>query len=130
MTKPIDFTKPVQTKGGAPVKILCTDAKCHYCVVGLVLNKSLNYERVYQWDLDGLWSEHPFGGTNENDLENVITRHTGWINIKHDVTDSKVFSRFCSHVFTSLEAAREAAHEAAALGTSDAVTTIQVEWKE
>ena len=37
MTKPLDFSKPVQTRDGQPVRILCTDRKHpYYTVIGLI----------------------------------------------------------------------------------------------
>jgi hypothetical protein len=49
----IDFTKPVQTRDGRPVRILCTDAPSCYPVVGLIEDEG----RPIVWTLAGYWSE-------------------------------------------------------------------------
>jgi hypothetical protein len=49
----IDFTKPVQTRDGRPVRILCTDAPSCYPVIGLIEGEG----RPIVWTLAGYWSE-------------------------------------------------------------------------
>jgi len=66
--KPIDWSKPVQTKDGQKVHIFCTDAKLPQLpqpVVGHI--EGTNY--VTTWDLDGHWTSHD----SKNDLINVPT---------------------------------------------------------
>jgi len=51
----LDFTKPVQTRNGRKVRILCTDRKDvtgKYSVCGLVLNEN-GLESFCTWRLDG-----------------------------------------------------------------------------
>lgn len=50
MTK-LDLTKPVQTRDGRPVRILCMDRKGEYPVVGLVTEN--NRECVRSWPTSG-----------------------------------------------------------------------------
>ena len=45
----IDFNKPVQTRSGSPVRILCTDAKMDWPIVGLV-ELTNDDEIVLIWD--------------------------------------------------------------------------------
>lgn len=49
----IDFTRPVTTRDGRPVRILCTDAaKTDYPVVGLITYRN-GSEGICQWLPDG-----------------------------------------------------------------------------
>lgn len=53
MTK-LDLTKPVQTREGDPVRIICTDRKGEYPIVGLVLSDHGDgHEVVRAWPIDG-----------------------------------------------------------------------------
>ena len=72
---PIDFTKPVQTRGGLPVRILCTDCKSvQYPVVGLVsLGRDGLLEVLRTFTLDGKYSTDC--AEQEDDLINVPERH-------------------------------------------------------
>lgn len=53
MTK-LDLTKPVQTRDGRPVRILCMDRKGEYPVVGLVIS---NYDDdfIRCWPVSGIY---------------------------------------------------------------------------
>lgn len=63
----LDLTKPVQTRGGRPARILATDLRSEYPVVGIISH--LGYDEVETWTLDGNFvssdDEHP------DDLVNV-----------------------------------------------------------
>lgn len=66
-SKPVDLTKPVQTRDGKPVRILCTDRRhldCH--VVALVLVDGNELVRSFYPD-----GRYLGGGANDNDLVNV-----------------------------------------------------------
>jgi hypothetical protein len=65
----IDFTKPVQTRDGRKVRILCTDAKSAAgAIVGLVISAG-NQEYVEHWFSDGCFMADK---TNDDrDLINV-----------------------------------------------------------
>ena len=78
-TKPIDWTKPVRTKDGRPVRVLCTDGPGDYPVVGFV-DKC---PAAQQWTLAGAWEK---GSTHEKDLENAPQRiqREYWANIYSD----------------------------------------------
>lgn len=47
----IDFNKPLQTRDGDPVRILCTDAQGYYPVLGL--RWAGDEEHVERWTKDG-----------------------------------------------------------------------------
>lgn len=66
----IDFTKPVQTRDGKPVRILCTDRKGDLPVIGL-LTLSDGREMVQSWHQNGMLCN----GHSVNDLINVPQRH-------------------------------------------------------
>lgn len=53
MTK-LDLTKPVQTRDGRPVRILCTDRKGEFPIVGLIAS---NYDDdiVRCWPVSGIY---------------------------------------------------------------------------
>lgn len=53
MTK-LDLTKPVQTREGDPVRIICTDRKGEYPIIGLITSDNGNgHEDVRAWPIDG-----------------------------------------------------------------------------
>lgn len=59
----IDFTKPVATKGGRKVRILCTDGpNKYYPVIGLIEGE----DDVETWTLDGLYGIHDAEGVSLN----------------------------------------------------------------
>jgi len=58
----LDFTKPVQTKDGRKVRILCTDAPGDYPVVGLLGNTP------YSWTIDGKYNR----GLLVHDLRDLV----------------------------------------------------------
>jgi len=56
----LDLTKPVQTRDGHPVRILCTDRKNVYPVVGLVTE--YGDEHVRSWPASGrFYADDPQG---------------------------------------------------------------------
>lgn len=78
--KPLDLTKPVQTRGGNAVTIFKTDAKhFKYPVMGSVLFDGVEF--CYCWTADG--KSDSSGNANANDLVNVAEkfRIERWVNI-------------------------------------------------
>lgn len=53
MDTKLDLTKPVQTRDGRSVRILCMDKKGWAPVIGLIMRPD-GYEEVQAWDKDGL----------------------------------------------------------------------------
>lgn len=97
MTK-IDFTKPVQTRDGRPVRILCTERKHDsYPVVGLI--EICGKECFYTWDLNGRYCEHY--NNNNLDLVNVPEKKT--------VYQFTVYSKKRKKVFTTNNESKEEA---------------------
>jgi hypothetical protein len=69
MEKPLDLTKPVQTRDGRPARIVCTDRKReNYPVLALVTN-STGFEEVTSHCADGKFYES--GKISHHDLVNV-----------------------------------------------------------
>ena len=79
----LDLSKPVQTKRGHPVRILATDVKGPYPIVGIV-NSHLDYPASYieAWTLNGRWGCSPIIGEGAYDLINVPSKKiTMWLNV-------------------------------------------------
>ncbi len=81
----LDLTKPVQTRDGRKVRILCTDRKHtnkeYGPVVGLITQKDGN-ETYQSWFLDGrLYGDQGAdrGRKTDQDLVNSPTVHTRWV---------------------------------------------------
>ena len=74
--KPIDWTKPVRTKDGRAVRVLCTDGPGEYPVVGFIDGSPA----AIQWTLLGEFIQ---GYPREKDLENVPQRiqREYWVNV-------------------------------------------------
>jgi hypothetical protein len=77
-----DPTKPVQTRSGKSVRILCTDRKGDYPIVGLTLEQEEpeeDEEQVDSWQANG---HYAFGhGTSSLDLINVPERTELFFNV-------------------------------------------------
>lgn len=69
----LDLTKPVQTRDGRRVRILCTDRKnLGFPVVGLITEKDGIRELTAEWTIKGTyWETHP----SSSDLVNIPQRH-------------------------------------------------------
>lgn len=81
MNKPFDLTKPVQTRDGHSVRLLCTDAgDGEYPVVALVGGS------VYRYTLEGAY--YRGDRIDPADLVNIPAKHqiTGWANCYPDIT--------------------------------------------
>lgn len=106
----IDFTKPVTTRDGRPVRILCTDRPGEWPVVGLIEGN------IHAWTADGLSQPH----YRNYDLINPKTKREAWTVIFEDSMAS------CGPVrlFRSKEAAERYAKGGAF------ITVARVEWEE
>jgi hypothetical protein len=77
----LDLSKPVQTRDGRAVRILCTDAEGDFPIVGLVKNEagttSMHATSVYSWKICGqyLWNPH----LDDCDLINVPRKAVGYL---------------------------------------------------
>lgn len=77
ITKPIDWTKPVRTKDGRAVRVLCTDGPGEYPVAGYIEGEM----NPRSWSLNG--QIHKRTPHSQLDLENVPQRiqREYWVNV-------------------------------------------------
>lgn len=114
--KSIDLSRPVQTRDGRKVRILCTDAKGDMPVHGLIDNG--HYEIPWAW--------YRSGETKRNleisaDLINIPTKRTGWINV-YPTSHPAAHSFEASSVFLSRAVAKS--------NCRNTGQTICIEWDE
>ena len=70
---PLDFSRPIQTRDGRKVRILCTDRNAHYPIVGIIIESP--EQRVETWLPDGRrW----VSGTSNGDLINPKVKKWKW----------------------------------------------------
>lgn len=88
--KALDLNKPVRTKRGEPVRILTTDAKCKFPIVGLAMRED-GEEELESWTAEGRNLLH--GVRSDVDLENYLEvtkyqkvpfRSSGWQSLHGD----------------------------------------------
>jgi len=80
----LDLTKPAQTRSGLPVRVLCTDRKDDYAIVGLY--PCHGQDAVDCWDSSGFCRNS--GGNHPLDLVNVppqatVTERTANMSVVH-----------------------------------------------
>lgn len=73
----IDFTKPLRTRDGRKVRILCTDRKGWTPIVGLIINDS--GETIETWSSDGTFKR----GALKSDPLDLVNINEGvlWVNV-------------------------------------------------
>ena len=96
--KPIDWTKPVRTKDGRAVRVLCTDGPGDYPVCGYI-DGDLGPQT---WALDGVFLN---GGIGHLNLENAPQRiqREYWVNVYADEA--------CNAIHTTLDEANRCADD-------------------
>ena len=75
----IDFTKPVQTRDGKPVRVLCTDKAGGHCIVGIVQHDTCDTVRT--WTKDGLYWK---ASVSKYDLVQAPVKRSVWLNMYPD----------------------------------------------
>lgn len=133
--KPFDIElakqgKPVCTRDGRPVRILCYDFKSleNTPIVALIrLNE--HQEDVVHYYIDG---KHFENGINDLDLMMVSGQKEGWINVCRDREDNKPF---CHHgkIFETKEDARAYLKQMATMAPKtfpNVIETVQIYWEE
>lgn len=73
----IDLTKPVQTRDGRRVRILCADAKGDFPIIGAVEERD-GTERSGSWMRDG---RYLCTGPSTSDLLNLPEKRPVWVNV-------------------------------------------------
>lgn len=117
----LDLSKPVKTRDGLSVRIICTDAIGEDPIVGLVRMNAW-HEKLIQWQPDGRFLRNCEDGL---DLLNAPVRREGWINIfpsRKKRTDIEVSSSYDAVFFDTEYLAKSCAFKDA--------KTIRIEWEE
>lgn len=123
--KPFDLEKakagkPVCTRDGKPVRILCYDRVSteNYCIVALI-KISDNYEDIKSYTTDG----HYYGGKeHDNDLMMAPVKHEGWVNVYS--SDKKHYS-----IDSIIQLTKEDAISFSS-GNDRLIATVKIEWEE
>lgn len=110
--------KPVYTRDGRKVRIICFDAKCIKPIVALIQGSD-NSEQIEYYTENGVFSN---GGTGKNrDLMILLEKKEGWVNIYGEEKE-----RYCSNViYSSKEEALNISKQ-----LEEHITTIKIEWEE
>jgi hypothetical protein len=87
----LDITKPVQTRDGRSVRILCTDKKGEFPIVALVTDEN-DKEFIGSYSSGGRYFNQ---GCSDNDLVNVPERVERWLNI-YPPSIKDAMPSFCS----------------------------------
>lgn len=107
----IDFTRPITTRDGRAVRILCTDRKgTEHPIVGLVAQKDI--EELYHWTSSGFYNR--FGTFTTLDLINPPVKK--YINL---------FPKDCSRTYFDTREQAEASGKASK--NAGYIKTIEVE---
>lgn len=113
---PISMDKKYTTRDGRPVRLLCVDGPALWPVVAIIDNA---YTRVF--DKNGMCESL----SNNNDLIEVKTKRTGWINIYPKChKDRNITIMGCASWVCETE---EMADENAG---GDRIACIKIEWEE
>ena len=79
--------RKVVTRGGRNVRIICTDAKGYYPVIGLILSLD-NEDYPWRFRMDGAILENE---ENESDLFFAPEKKEGWANIYKNYRTSNIY---------------------------------------
>ena len=117
--KPFDLEaakagKPVCTRDGRKVRIICFDAECNKPIVALIYD--CNQETVFQYLKSGRFFVDQI---DKYDLMMLPRKKEGWLNIYKDFEDT-----VCCVYPTEKEALEDGETE------KDYITTIKIEWEE
>ena len=110
-------SQKVITKDGKSVRIICTDAKQDYPVIGLLSLDDKSETTVY-YKKNGRWL-----ADNQDywDLFFAPIKKEGWVNLFKD----EELTFINGDVYKNEEEAKEAAQ-----GESDFIATVKIEWEE
>lgn len=106
--------KPVCTRDGRKVRIICFDAECNKPIVALIYD--CNKETVFQYLKSGRFFVDQI---DKYDLMMLPRKKEGWLNIYKDFEDT-----VCCVYPTEKEALEDGETE------KDYITTIKIEWEE
>jgi len=105
----IDLNKPIQTRDGWDVRILCADKHGNFPICG-ILKTNNGEEYLRAWTINGSFcsGEYP----SPHDLVNIPEKHVGWLNI---------------YTADNLAESKEMAD---AHSVSNRIACVKVEWKD
>lgn len=112
--------RKVVTRDGRSVRIICTDRKGEYPVVGLVMNVKGNKEGVWTFSKQGYFL---VDRVDEFDLFFAPVPQKGWMNVFKFREATSVAAG--GVIYESEQAARKAIEN-----NQNYITTIKVEWEE
>ena len=111
-----DPSRKVVTRSGRPVRIICTDAKGSYPVIGLVLSKDIEDPNAYTEN--GVYLNN---SESSSDLFFEPEKKEGWVNI---YKLNEHYMRAGDLVFKTKEEAMKS------ISSEDYAATTHVEWEE
>ena len=115
--------RKVVTRDGKNVRIICTDAKGDYPVIGLISSLD-NEDYPWRFRMDGAILENE---ENENDLFFDVATKKGWVNLYRTEGGRLIFG----NVHCAKEIAIEEYEKTAKTSnTCKHIDTIQIEWEE
>lgn len=113
--------KPVYTRDGRKVRIICFDAKCIKPIVALIQGSD-NSEQIEYYTENGVFSN---GGTGKNrDLMMFPQKKEGWVNVYKSYNVGKKIP-----CMASIYPTKEEAKKSSVVGF-DYVDTVKIEWEE
>ena len=110
-------SRKVVTRYGRPVRIICTDAKGNYPVIGLVLSKEVEDPNSYTEN--GVYLND---NESSSDLFFAPEKKEGWVSVYRNVRGNIFFNS----PYRTKEEALDALYD----DTDTRIDTIKVEWEE
>ena len=115
-------SRKVVTRDGRPVRILCTNRKSTYPIVALVENHDSDYESVFSYRENGLYSM--FSQSEENNLFFVPEKHEGYVNLYRSL------DKDCAYYLGNIYNSKAEAEDARENKKFKYIDTIKIEWEE
>ena len=124
-SRPLDLTKPVQTRDGREVRIYATDGRKPHTLHG-AMNEDGEWV-LASWFPDGIWCS---GGGDSRDLINVPAKRKGWEALYRlpDKDDTQA-AKICEEAVMQPSFVYDT-EEAAARYNPNAIAIIAIEWEE
>ena len=112
----------VVTRDGRAVRIICTDMKSIYKIVGLVYDKKSDIESLLIYKENGKY----YFEKSTNDLFFAPIKREGWVNV-FDNFPKENHDYYCDKIYKTKE---DAEKDAKKYNIDNYVTTIKIEWEE
>ena len=119
-------SRKVVTRDGKPVRIICTDVKDKYPIVGIV-DLGDNSEDTYTFTQDGMYLESCEG---ERDLFFSPEKREGWVNV-YLVNDARTGCSFeAGAIYNTKEEALKDKLSKCCFANISYIDTVHIEWEE